>query len=249
MRDDNYITRKGSKDRFFFSSKIKKSRILIQSSSRLAIAFYLFEGEREEERGRRKEERKGRGEKNPRLGKSAIIRLPRPVSRLVFTRRDDPRGEATPSRCSVHGVYGDDGPGGGWQIERDGANKGAVTKERAKRPGWEGGETGVEKFNCAYFRSDVSQILRHRAPFSLFFLSFSGRRARPRKTGMTLRDHFYCPLYPIFNLFLSLSLFFLLVVGGVSLFRTLREIFFPFPPPFSRVKLNAVYTCCISVPL
>lgn len=66
---------------------------------------------------------------------------------------------------------------------------------------------------------------------------------------MTLRDHFYCPLYPIFNLFLSLSLFFLLVVGGLSLFRTLREIFFPFPPPFSRVKLNAVYTRCISVPL
>lgn len=76
--------------------------------------------------------RKKKGKKNPRLGKSAII-FPRFSSRVHETRR--PRGEATPSRCSVHGVYGDDGPGGGWQIERDGANKGAVTKERAKGPG------------------------------------------------------------------------------------------------------------------
>ena len=30
-----------------------------------------------------------------------------------------------------------------------------------------GRPTGVEKFNCAYFRSDVSQILRHRSPLSL----------------------------------------------------------------------------------
>ena len=30
-----------------------------------------------------------------------------------------------------------------------------------------GRPTGVEKFNCAYFRSDVSQILRHRSSLSL----------------------------------------------------------------------------------
>ena len=69
--------------------------------------------------------------------------------------------------------------------------------------GSRGKADGVEKFNCAYFRSDVSQILRHRRPLSAFlsglFSSSFSRRARPRKTGMTLRDPLLSPPQPIFN--------------------------------------------------
>lgn len=83
--------------------------------------------------------------------------------------------------------------------------------------GSRGKADGVEKFNCAYFRSDVSQILRHRRPLSAFlsglFSSSFSRRARPRKTGMTLRDPLLSPpspnryLTPAPTLSLSLSPF------------------------------------------
>lgn len=96
-----------------------------------------------------------------------------PPSRVHETRRA--RGEATPSRCSVHGVYGDDGPGGGWQIERDGANKGGVTKERAKGPGREegGGRRGLKSSIARIFavtsrKSCATALSLSLSPFPLF---------------------------------------------------------------------------------
>lgn len=136
-----------------------------------------------------------------------------PPSRVHETRRA--RGEATPSRCSVHGVYGDDGPGGGWQIERDGANKAWRDKGESQGPGEGRGrrETGVEKFNCAYFRSDVSQILRHRTlSLSLFLLSlfFWPRSQTEENWNDTSAPLLSLPLSDIFNFFLSPSPFALL---------------------------------------
>lgn len=144
-----------------------------------------------------------------------------PPSRVHETRRA--RGEATPSRCSVHGVYGDDGPGGGWQIERDGANKGGVTKERAKGPGREegGGRRGLKSSIARIFAvtSRKSCATALSLSLSFFFPSFSGREARPRKTGMTLRHHFYRSLYPIYltSSFLPLPLLFFISFLGRNL--------------------------------
>lgn len=75
--------------------------------------------------------------------------------------------------------------------------------------GRRGKADGVEKFNCAYFRSDVSQILCHHTsvplpslPPSLHLTLRSPRPlagARPRKTGMTLRVPPSLPHPSIFN--------------------------------------------------
>lgn len=117
-------------------------------------------------------------------------------------------------------------------------------KGESQGPGEGGGrrETGVEKFNCAYFRSDVSQILRHRTlSLSFSFPSFSGREARPRKTGMTLRHHFYRSLYPIYLTSSFLPLPLLLFISFLG--RNLSSPCLFFPSLSLCVELNAVHRC------
>lgn len=135
-----------------------------------------------------------------------------PPSRVHETRRA--RGEATPSRCSVHGVYGDDGPGGGWQIERDGANKGGVTKERAKGPGREegGGRRGLKSSIARIFAVTSRKSCATALSLSLFLLSFFfwPRSQTEENWNDTSAPLLSLPLSDIFNFFLSPSPFALL---------------------------------------
>lgn len=166
-----------------------------------------------------------------------------PPSRVHETRRA--RGEATPSRCSVHGVYGDDGPGGGWQIERDGANKGGVTKERAKGPGREegGGRRGLKSSIARIFAVTSRKSCATALSLSLFLLSlfFWPRSQTEENWNDTSAPLLSLPLSDIFNFFLSPSPF-----APLYLFPRQKSFFslFLFSLSFSLcVELNAVHRC------
>lgn len=164
-----------------------------------------------------------------------------PPSRVHETRRA--RGEATPSRCSVHGVYGDDGPGGGWQIERDGANKGGVTKERAKGPGREegGGRRGLKSSIARIFAVTSRKSCATALSLSLFLLSlfFWPRSQTEENWNDTSAPLLSLPLSDIFNFFLSPSPF-----APLYLFPRQKSFFSLSLFSLSLcVELNAVHRC------